>query len=42
VNIAIYPHWHERGKAMAIERGLSFSRFVEDLIVYHDSLCNEL
>ena len=41
VNIAISPHWHEVGKRLASERGVSFSRFLEELVIYQDSLCNE-
>lgn len=41
INIALYPHWHERGKAMAAARGVSFSAFIEELVVYQDSLHNE-
>jgi hypothetical protein len=40
VNIALSPHWHEKGKQMAAEKGLSFSRYME-LLIYADSLHNE-
>ena len=40
VNIALSPHWHEKGKRMAAEKGLSFSRYLE-LLIYADSLHNE-
>ncbi len=41
VNVALSPYWHERGKALAAASGKSFSAFVEDLVIYADSLCNE-
>jgi hypothetical protein len=40
VNIALSPHWHEKGKQMAAEKGLSFGSCLESL-VYADSLHNE-
>jgi hypothetical protein len=40
VNIALSPHWHEKGKQLAAEKGLSFSSYLESLI-YADSLHNE-
>ena len=41
VHIALRPFWHERGKALAAEKSMSFSAFIEDLIVYAVSLDNE-
>jgi hypothetical protein len=40
VNIALFSNWHEKGKQMAAEKGLSFSRYME-LLIYADSLHNE-
>ncbi len=40
VNIALSPYWHEKGKQMAAEKGLSFGSCLESL-VYADSLHNE-
>ena len=40
VNIPLTLHWHEAGKKLAEERGVSFSRYVE-LLIYTDSGCNE-
>lgn len=41
VNVALSPYWHERGKEIAAEKGLSFSAFLEELVFYADSLHNE-
>jgi predicted DNA binding CopG/RHH family protein len=40
VNIALSSHWYEAGKKICVEKGLSFSGYIEWLI-YTDSLCNE-
>jgi len=40
VNISLDPFWHERGKRLAAEKGISLSKYLEEL-VYQDYLHKE-
>ncbi|KAA3659236.1 MAG: hypothetical protein DWQ04_22945 [Chloroflexi bacterium] len=37
VTITLAPFWHQTGKKLAQQRGISFSRYIEELI-YPDSM----